>query len=74
MITLGWIGGMWINKERWTYAYNGNNLTTESLQQMWEGASWQNKLKILQAYDGNSNRVEENLKKWTGAWQDSTFA
>ncbi len=69
VIFQGWNGSAWVNTDKNSYTYDGNNNLTELLLQTWDGSAWVNSGKYSYAYDGNNNQTELLFQTWDGsAW------
>jgi hypothetical protein len=68
-----WDGSAWVNNEKYSFTYDGNNNRTEQIFQNWDGSVWVNSSKYSLTYDGNNNRTEQISQTWNGsAWVNSS--
>jgi hypothetical protein len=64
-----WNGSAWVNTDKNSFTYDGNNNLTELLYQSWDGSTWVNYSKQSYTYDGNNNLSERLDQYWDGsAW------
>jgi hypothetical protein len=61
---------IWDNAYKYSYTYNGANLTETSTRENWMSGAWVNASKTLTQYNGNGFIVENLIQNWDG----STFA
>lgn len=66
-------GNMWVDFERFIYAYDQNNLILSQLYQEYINDEWINVYQFLLSNDSNQNRVTEVFQIWADEWinQDS---
>jgi len=62
-IDQNWNGSSWVNKRKFTYSYDGNNII-EVLSQEWVASNWVNDWKETYSYDENNNQTEWLYRYW----------
>jgi len=65
-------GTVWVNSEKYTYAYDATGNWTDQLIQHWNGG-WINYRKTSLTYDAANNRTGFWTQNWNGSyWQNAT--
>lgn len=59
-----WVGGAWVNEEKWEYIYDTKDNLTMATRYQWDGVSWKNTTRETYTYDANDNMLENTVKKW----------
>lgn len=54
-----WNGFNWVNSNKCSYTYDGNNNEIEVQEQCCDGSGWANTWKHIYSFDGNNNFNEE---------------
>jgi hypothetical protein len=54
----------WVNNDKYSNIYDGNNNQTQSRYQIWGDSIWVNYYKYSNAYDGNNNLKEYLHQNW----------
>lgn len=55
--------GLWVNKDRFEYTYNGSNIA-EIKHYSWNGAEWEVKGRQVMSYDTNNNLAKDEWQYW----------
>ncbi len=64
-----WGGSAWVNGQKYSYAYDGNNNLIEEIYQEGNGFVWENIFKYSHTYNGKNNKIESLYQNWYGsAW------
>ena len=61
-----WDGTAWVNNQKNTFTYDGNNNLIEVLIQTWISSAWENWFQHYLTYDENNNLVEWLIQDWDG--------
>ena len=61
-----WDGSAWVNSEKYSYTYDGNNNQTEESHQSWDGSCLGEWYKVSYTYDVNNNLTEVLDQGWDG--------
>ena len=67
-----WDGATWVNTDKYSSTYDGDNNIIEELWQPWNGTTWVNEGKWSYTYDGSNNQTEWLHQTWDdSAWINS---